>query len=184
MAKMNDAGQMPYSRVKLDNTASAAGDSPLALCFIGDETTGLGRPAQGAFSLIANGVEVARASGSIFTISAMIAESLSTALSANTGSAAGASTLTSANNFVSATGSFGGVKLPQIASLALAAGTTASICVFNDTASTIRVYAATGDTIDSLPADPGVPLSTLKRCMYITKTSTAWVSAQLGAISA
>lgn len=184
MAKMNDAGQMPYSRLKLDNTTSVAGDSPLALCFIGDETTGIGRPAQGAFTLIANGVEVARASGAVFTVAGQFAEGLTTGFSANTGSAAGASILPSAVNFVSATGSFGGVKLPQISTLSLPANTAATVVVFNDTASTIRVYGSGSDTIDGLPADPGVPLSTLKRCMFITKTSTAWVSAQLGAISA
>lgn len=184
MAKMNDAGQMPYSRLKLDNTPSAAGDSPLAVCFIGDETTGIGRPANNAFTLIANGVELARCTGLVFNCASYFAEGVATQLSANTGSAAGATQLASANNFVSSTASNGGVKLPLISSLGLPANASASVVVFNDTGSTIRVYAGAGDTIDSLPADPGVPLSSLKRCMYITKTATTWVSAQLGAVSA
>ena len=180
MAKMNDAGQMPYSRLKLDNTASSAGDSPLALCFIGDETTGIGRPAQGAFSLIANGVEVARATGTVFSVPAYFSEGVATQLSANTGSAAGATLLAIGTNFVSSTASNGGVKLPQISTL----GVGTMITLYNDTASTIAVYASGSDTIDGLPADPGVVLSTLKRCMYTAKTATAWVSAQLGAKSA
>ena len=184
MTTFSDNGTAPYTRFAAAPEASNAGDSPLQYHFINDLKTGIGYPAQNAFTLISNGVELGRVSGIVFSCPQFFAEGVVTQLSANTGSAAGATLLSAANNFVSASASNGGVLLPQISSFNLPAGTSTSVVIFNDSGSTIRVYAHAGDTIDGLPADHGVPLSSLKRCMYITKTATAWVSAQMGAISA
>ena len=54
----------------------------------------------------------------------------------------------------------------------------------NTTSVVLRVYATGSDTVDGVTDDPGVALTNTKRCLYIAKTSSAWISAQLGAVSA
>lgn len=60
----------------------------------------------------------------------------------------------------------------------------ASVDVFNNSANAITVYAKGSQTIDGTAGATGVTLTNAKRCAYIALSTTAWLSAQLGAPSA
>ncbi len=56
--------------------------------------------------------------------------------------------------------------------------------VFNDGAAATQVFANGSDTIDGTAGATGVPLTNAKRAMFVCLTTGAWVSAQLGVVSA
>lgn len=58
------------------------------------------------------------------------------------------------------------------------------VTVFNDGASTVKVYGNTTDTIDGTAGATGVSLSAAARCQYFCTDTTKWESALLGAVSA
>jgi len=51
-------------------------------------------------------------------------------------------------------------------------------------ANAITVYGAGSDTIDGAAAATGVALTNAKRCIYMCFAAPAWISAQLGVVSA
>ncbi len=59
-----------------------------------------------------------------------------------------------------------------------------SAVIYNDGASALTVYAPDGATIDGTAGATGVALANAKRCQYTRISATAWISAQLGAVSA
>lgn len=184
MTNLGDNGTAPYTAVQLNPGLSNAGDQPLPVAFINSLNTGIGHPSAAAFTLIANGVELGRVQGLVFSCPAYFGESIATGLSANTGSATGATLLAASYNFVSATGTNGGVKLPAISTITT--GTvfqSVSLAVFNNCGSTIRVIASGSDTVDGITGDPGVALSSGNRCNYIAIKAGVWISAQFGAVS-
>jgi hypothetical protein len=63
-------------------------------------------------------------------------------------------------------------------------GIGGEVLIFNGGANAIKVYGAGSDTIDGAAAATGVTLTNALRCRYIVSASGAWVSAQLGAVSA
>ena len=60
----------------------------------------------------------------------------------------------------------------------------ATYILFNAGASPLTVYAPGSMTIDGTAGSTGVALANAKRCEYICVSATAYVSAQLGAVSA
>lgn len=60
----------------------------------------------------------------------------------------------------------------------------AVVAVFNDGAAAARVFGAGTDTIDGVATGTGVPLANAKRALFICFAAGAWVSAQLGVVSA
>jgi hypothetical protein len=80
------------------------------------------------------------------------------------------------NNFTTVSSGTGAV-LP-------AAATGREITVNNAGASALQVYAAGSDTIDGVAGATGVPLTNAKRAVFICFAAPAWISAQLGVVSA
>lgn len=58
------------------------------------------------------------------------------------------------------------------------------VVVFNDGAAAARVFGAGTDTIDGVATATGVPLTNAKRAIFMCLTAGAWISAQLGVVSA
>lgn len=56
--------------------------------------------------------------------------------------------------------------------------------VFNDGAAAARVFGAGTDTIDGVATATGVPLTNAKRAAFFCLADGAWISAQLGVVSA
>ena len=180
MTVRNDVGVAPYNSIVLDNTITAAGDTPLQVCFVNERTTGIGHPAQNAVSIIANGVESARATSATFSVSGLYTlGSIATNLSAQGTTFASATPLTASLNFIASGVTQTGCVLPSSSAQPLGA----CISIFNDGAGVIRIYAQGADTIDGVNGSTGVPLTNAKRAQFITKAANTWISTQLGAVS-
>ena len=87
--------------------------------------------------------------------------------------------LDAALNLVTGGATGSGVCLPD-----LSGSPGADVIVINANASAIKVYAPGSQTIDGTAGSSGVTLTNAKRCIYFMTSSTAWVSAQLGVVSA
>lgn len=85
--------------------------------------------------------------------------------------------LTHQTNHVTTAGLGTGVVLP-------AAVVGQPIIVFNDGANPIKVYGHGTDTVDGAAAATGVTLTNAKRAIYLPTAAGAYISAQLGAVSA
>ena len=110
-----------------------------------------------------------------------VGESSATGLTAVGTNRATSLQLAAAVNVLSAVGSGTGVTLPSAATV----GVGGHVIIFNnDSANLCQVYGAGSDTIDTIAAATGVPLTHAKRCMYIVTAAATWVSAQLGVVSA
>lgn len=88
--------------------------------------------------------------------------------------------LTKAINVISTAAASTGVTLPASASV----GVGGWVDIYNDGANAIQVYGAGTDTIDTVAAATGVPLTNAKRCRYTLVSTGAFKSAQLGVVSA
>jgi hypothetical protein len=85
--------------------------------------------------------------------------------------------LTAQWNNITSAASGTGVTLP-----AAVAGSV--IGINHAGANAIQVYGAGSDTIDGVAAATGVPLTNAKRALFICFAAPAWISAQLGVVSA
>ena len=103
-----------------------------------------------------------------------------TGLTAAGTSRTGALALTAQNNIFGTVASASGCVLP----LASVVGIGGSVRIFNGGAHACQVYGAGSDTIDTVAAATGVPLSAAARCQYFVSAAATWVSALLGAVSA
>jgi hypothetical protein len=56
--------------------------------------------------------------------------------------------------------------------------------LFNDGANAAQVFAGGGSTIDGVAGATGVPLTNAKRAIFYCFSDGAWLSAQLGVVSA
>lgn len=126
-------------------------------------------PAAGAFTTLS-------ASGNL-TCSGNSIRSVAATVSAAGTDQATATALTADINDVTTVGSGSGVKLPT-------AVTGMKITVFSDGANNLLVYPATGGAIDGGTANSAATLTSTKRCDFVALSTTAWKSAQLGAVSA
>lgn len=88
--------------------------------------------------------------------------------------------LTAQVNNVTTAAASTGVVLPSIS----AVGVGTEITVFNNGANAIQVYTNNASTVDGVAGDTGVPLTNTKRCKYVAISATAWLSYQLGVVSA
>ena len=90
--------------------------------------------------------------------------------------------LTGIINLVTTVASSTGVILPVAATI----GVGNKVVIFNSGANPCKVYGNATDsaTIDGTAGATGVTLTNAKRCEYYVTTSTTWVSAQLGVVSA
>jgi len=58
------------------------------------------------------------------------------------------------------------------------------VVIMNDGAAAARLFGAGTDTIDGVATGTGVPLTNTKRAVFICFADGAWISAQLGVVSA
>lgn len=108
-----------------------------------------------------------------------IQRSVATGLTATGTNQATGLALTKALNVVSTAAASTGVVLPSAATV----GVGGEVLVYNDGASTIKVYGAGTDTIDGTAGATGVSLTNANRCRYIVTASGAWKSDKLGVVS-
>ncbi len=101
--------------------------------------------------------------------------SIETGLVATGTTRADALQLQAAINVLATVAASTGVRLKDVPS-----GGTQTI--YNDGASAVQVYAT--DAIDGIAAATGVALTNAKRAIYTRLPSGAWISAQLGVVSA
>jgi hypothetical protein len=85
--------------------------------------------------------------------------------------------LTKQFNLITSAAASTGVTLP-------AAANGLVVMIEHAGANAITVYAAGSDTIDGVAAATGVPLTNAKRALFICFAAPAWISAQLGVVSA
>lgn len=114
------------------------------------------------------------------TATAFFDESAANALTAAGSTRTDALAVTKARNRLTTAATGTGVVLPASATV----GVGGHVIVYNDGAQPIKVYAAGSDTIDGTAGSTGVTLSNTKRCEYFVIASGAFISAQLGAVSA
>lgn len=114
------------------------------------------------------------------TTAAYASQSLATGLTAAGNNRATGLQLAKAINIIGTAAASTGVVLP----LAADVGIGGTVRVFNAGANAIKVYALGSETIDGTAGSTGVTLTNALRCEYIVTSATAWVSAQLGAVSA
>ena len=107
-------------------------------------------------------------------------QSVANALTAAGSSRTDALALTHAINKITTATSSTGVILPLVATVGLGA----IVYIFNGGASPVQVYGAGSDTIDTVAAATGVPLTNAKRAMFVAVAAATWISAQLGVVSA
>lgn len=88
--------------------------------------------------------------------------------------------LTSQINNVTTAAASTGVALPAISTV----GIGTEITIFNNGASPIKVYGPSSNTIDGTAGATGVTLTNALRCKYVAVSATAWLSFQLGVVSA
>jgi len=88
--------------------------------------------------------------------------------------------LTNAINNITTAAASTGVTLPASASV----GIGGTVIVFNAGANAAQVYGAGSDTIDGVAGATGVPLTNAKRAIFICVAANAFISAQLGVVSA
>ena len=123
-------------------------------------------------------------SGLVFGSGNYLAQSVAAALTATGSTRAGALALAAQVNDVTTVAASTGVVLP----LGTSVGLCAPILIFNAGANALTVYASGSDTIDTVAGATGVTLTNTKRCLYfpisVSAGVSAWISAQLGVISA
>ncbi len=105
------------------------------------------------------------------------AQSVGAALTAAGTNRATALVLAAAINNITTAASGTGALLPDVA-------IGNAIVVFNAGANAAQIYATGSQTIDGVAGSTGVPLTNAKRAIFYRLSSTAWVSAQLGVVSA
>lgn len=136
---------------------------------INGATVGATTPAAGKFTTLESTGNLTCGANHIRTIAATVS-------AAGTNQAT-ATALTADINNVTNVGASTGVRLPT-------AVTGMKISVFSNGANNLLVYPHTSGTIDGGSANTAVTLTSTKRCDYIATSTTAWISAQLGVVSA
>lgn len=109
----------------------------------------------------------------IATALTAVGTSVATALTATGTSQSDALQVTSVLNVVSTTPASSGVKLNSSAALD---GQTARQIIYNGGANTLKVYPATGQSINSLSANTGHALAPKTACSYYLASATQWIA--------
>lgn len=114
-------------------------------------------------------------------VSGFMQRSVATGLTAVGTNQATSLPLTKALNIVSTAAASTGASLPSAATV----GVGGEVLVYNDGASTIKIYAGVGttDTIDGVAGATGVSLTNANRCRYVVTAAGAWKSDKLGVVS-
>ena len=131
-------------------------------------------------TLVATTATLTTAAVTSLAVSGYEANSIAAGLTAVGTDRATALVLAKQNNFIATAAAGTGVLLPLASTLTV--GTV--ITNYNSGASLIKVYANGSETIDGTAGATGVDLTNAKRCAYTLTSATAWISAQLGAVSA
>ena len=154
-----------------DPVAARVTNAPGSLQRIGFATAIAANPSSTGNVLL---IPVSDAAGSKFLI-----ESVTTGITAHAGGGkASATPLTTQRNYVSVCATTADSVLLPPSAVGL------EVEVFNAGAAAAQVFGAGSDTIDGVATGTGVPLTNAKRAVYTCFTLGAWISAQLGVISA
>jgi hypothetical protein len=110
---------------------------------------------------------------------AYFASPVATGLTAAGSNQSTALQLAASINIISTAASGTGVQLPAISTC----GVGAEIIVSNQGANTIHVYTGDSSTIDGTAGATGITMAATHRAVFISTSSSTWISALLGAVA-